>query len=78
MSAAEIPEQIRHLPVAEQYEVAERAHEECGGISDELTPEQIAEFERRADELRKDPRLGIPWEQVRAEAKQRLKARRAA
>jgi len=75
MSANQVLEQIHKLPFEEQYQVFERLRDE---FDPELTPEQIAELERRADELRKNPETGIPWEQVRAEARQRLKARRSA
>ncbi len=75
MSATEILDQIHRLPLAEQYEVAGKLLEEFGDLDDELTPEQIAEFERRGEQLRRDPASGIPWEQVRAELKERIKAR---
>ena len=78
MSRTEILEELRRMPESERRELVETIELEFGGADDELTPEQIAELERRADELRKNPDTGIPWEQVRAEAKQRLKARRAA
>ena len=63
------------IPLTELVETIEM---EFGDFDDELTPEQKAELERRAKELRQNPKAGIPWEQVRAEARQRLKARRAA
>lgn len=78
MSRTEILEELRRMPESERRELVETIELEFGDFNDELTPEQIAELERRADELRKNPETGIPWEQVRAEAKQRLKARRAA
>jgi putative addiction module component (TIGR02574 family) len=65
MSATEILEQIRRLPAPEQREIAERILSECG--EDELSPEQIAELERRATEARAHPERGTPWETVRAE-----------
>jgi len=71
MSATEILEQIERLPLAEQHEVAEKVLEKYGGFDDELTPEQLAELERRAQEFLKNPDDGIPWEQVRAEAKKK-------
>ena len=72
MSATEILEQIRRLPPKEQHEVVEQILAE---FDEPLTPAQLAEFERRAGELRRNPESGIPWEQVRAELKERLKNR---
>jgi putative addiction module component (TIGR02574 family) len=78
MSRTQILEELRRMPESERRELVETIDLEFGDFNDDLTPEQKAELERRADELRKNPETGIPWEQVRAEAKQRLKARRAA
>ena len=78
MSKAEILEELRRMPEAERRELVETIEMEFGDFNDELTPEQKAELDRRAEELRKNPKAGIPWEQVRAEARQRLKDRRAA
>ena len=75
MSASDILEQIRQLPREKQYEVAEQVWAEFGDAESELTPEQIAEFERRGEALARHPQNGIPWEQVRAELKERIKAR---
>jgi putative addiction module component (TIGR02574 family) len=75
MSAAQVLEQLDKLPFEEQREVVGQLREKFDG---DLTQEQIAELDRRAEELQKNPKSGIPWEQVRAEARQRLKARRAA
>jgi putative addiction module component (TIGR02574 family) len=78
MSRAEILEEIRRMPDAERRELVETIEIEFGDFNDELTPEQKVEFDRRAEELRKNPKAGIPWEQVRTEARRRLKDRRAA
>ena len=78
MSAAEILEELRRMPEAERRELVETIEVEFGEADDELTPEQIAEFDRRGDELRRNPASGIPWEQVRAELKERIKARSCA
>ena len=58
MSASDILEQIRRLPPAEQYDVAEKVWEEFGDFDDELTPEQAAELDRRLADFEKNPRAG--------------------
>ncbi len=45
------------------------------GYEPKLTPEQIEELERRADEAVKHPEQCVPWEQVRSELKKRLAQR---
>ena len=67
MSATEILEQIHRLPLAEQHEVAEKILEEFGGVDDELTSEQIAELDRRAEDALKNPGRGTPWAELRDE-----------
>jgi len=74
MSATQVLEQINRLPFEEQREVFEQLREK---FDDELTPEQIAELERRAEELRLHPERGIPWETVQSELQERLKSRKA-
>jgi putative addiction module component (TIGR02574 family) len=72
MSATEILEQIEQLPPQQQHEVAEKVFEKYGGFDDELTPEQAAELDRRLAEFEKNPRRGIPLEQVKAEMRERF------
>ena len=72
MSAAQVIEQVGKLPFEEQREVFEQLREKFDA---EPTPEQLAEFERRGEALRRNPQSGIPWEQVRAELKERIKGR---
>jgi len=74
MSATQVMEQVNRLPFEEQREVFEHLREK---FDDELTPEQIAELERRAEEMRQHPERGIPWETVQAELQERLKSRKA-
>ncbi|MEW6302435.1 MAG: addiction module protein [Verrucomicrobiota bacterium] len=66
MSKADILEQFRALPPTEQRELVAELWEELEG-EDELTPEEIAELDRRAEEALKHPGRGTPWEQVRDE-----------
>lgn len=72
MSAREILEQIEQLPLNERHEVAEKVFEKYGGFDDELTTEQAAELDRRLAEFEKNPREGIPWEQVEADLNKRF------
>jgi putative addiction module component (TIGR02574 family) len=74
MSASEILEQIRRLPLEEQSDVAERVWAEFGDCDDELTPEQAAELDRRAEDALKNPGRGTPIEEVSAEIRTRLLA----
>ena len=73
MSATQVLEQINRLPFEEQREVFEQLREK---FDDELTPEQIAELERRAEDALKNPGRGKPVEQVFAEIEQRLRAKK--
>ena len=55
------------LSIEERIELTQKLREniEENGYDLDLTSEQIAELERRAEEFRKNPKAGIPWEQVR-------------
>ncbi len=67
MSKAEILEELRRMPEAERRELVETIESEFGDFNDELTPEQVAELDRRAEDALKNPGRGIPWEQLREE-----------
>jgi putative addiction module component (TIGR02574 family) len=76
MSATEIIEQMRSLPAEQKREVLEQIWAEFGGelgwVDPDLTPEQAAELDRRLADFEKNPREGIPWEQVQADLKNRF------
>jgi putative addiction module component (TIGR02574 family) len=74
MSATEILEHIRNLPEAERRELVERLADEYGDFNDELTPEQIAELDRRAEDALKNPGRGTPIAEVSSEIGKRLLA----
>ncbi len=76
MSATEILEQIRQLPLEEQLEVAERIREEFGDFDDELTPEQIAELDRRAERALAHPESCRPLDDAIADIEKRFRAAR--
>ena len=73
MSATQVLEQVEKLPFEEQREVFEHLREK---FDDVLTPEQIAELERRAEDALKNPGRGKPVEQVFAEIEERLLAKK--
>ncbi|MGH7975364.1 MAG: addiction module protein [Limisphaerales bacterium] len=72
MSATEILEELRRMPEMERRELVETIDLEFGDFDDTLTPEQKAELDRRAEEFRKNPLDGIPFEQAREEARKRF------
>ena len=76
MSAAQILEQIRNLPDVERREVVDRIHEEFLDFDDELTPEEAAELDRRAEDALRNPGRGTPIDEVSAEIRKRVLAKR--
>ena len=76
MSATQVMEQVNQLPFEEQREVFEQLREKFNGFDDTLTPEQIAELDRRAEDALKNPGRGKAVDQVFAEIEERLRARK--
>jgi len=72
MSATEVVEQFRKLPVAEQQKAFEKIREVVEDVDGDLTPEQAAELDRRLADFEKNPHDGIPWEQVEADLNKRF------
>ena len=74
MNAAEILEAAKALPQAERIKLAQDFWEIIveQGFDPELSSEQVAELDRRLAEFEKNPREGIPWEQVEANLNERF------
>jgi putative addiction module component (TIGR02574 family) len=79
MTVTEVIEQIRPLPPKDKQQILETLwnefDDELEPYDPDLTPEQLAELDRRAGELVKNPESGIPLEQVIAELDEELSAR---
>jgi putative addiction module component (TIGR02574 family) len=75
MSASDIMDQIRSLPMEEKRrlvrDIFNEFGDEVGWVSPDLTREEIAELERRAEEARRNPEAGISWESIREELRQK-------
>ncbi len=75
MSAAQVLEQIEQLPVDEQREVFEQLRDRFDEFDNELTPEQIAELDRRAERALAHPERCRPLEEVVADIEKRYRAK---
>ena len=71
MSAAQVLEQVQKLPFEQQFEIFTQLRNK---FDPDLTPEQIAELDRRAEDALKHPGRGKPVDQVFAEIEARLRA----
>jgi putative addiction module component (TIGR02574 family) len=71
MNATDLIEKMRPMPTEEKRAFIEKVWdeygEELGWTEPDLTPEQIAELDRRAEDALKNPGRGISWEQLRDE-----------
>ena len=70
---ADLLEAAKALPLPERIELAEALWESITGEGHEppLTPAQADELDRRQEEHRRDPKSGLPWEQVKVELDQK-------
>jgi len=76
MSRTEILEELRRMPEAERRELVEIIDLEFGDFEHELTEEEKTELDRRAEDALKHPGRGKPVEEVSAEIRKRLPAKK--
>jgi putative addiction module component (TIGR02574 family) len=78
MSAAELLEQVKALPLSERIELANRLWADLAeeGHDPDLAPEEVAELDRRAEEALAHPERSRPLDDVLADIEKRVRARR--
>ena len=80
MSAAELLEKAKALPIEERAELLnqleENLAEERYGIDSDLTPEQVEELDRRAERALSNPEQCRPLEDVIREIEERSPTRK--
>lgn len=72
MSAVQVLEQIEKLPLEQQREVFEQLRDR---FDDDLTPEQMAELDRRAELALAHPERCRPLDEVVADIEKRFRAK---
>ena len=75
MSRTEILEELRRMPEAERRELVETIDLEFGDFNGELTAEQIAELDRRAERALAHPERCRPLDEVVADIEKRFRAK---
>jgi hypothetical protein len=76
MSRTEILEELRRMPESERRELVETIEMEFGDFDDTLSPEQIAELDRRAERALAHPERCRPLDDVVADIEKRFRATR--
>jgi hypothetical protein len=76
MSATEVVEQFRKLTLEERQIAFEKIREAVEDFDDDLTPEQIAELDRRAERALAHPERCRPLDDVVADLEKRFRAER--
>ena len=74
MSATEVFAAAKALPLDKRIKLAQELWDGLAAVGHDpdLTPEQATELDRRLADFEKNPREGIPWEEVEADLNQRF------